>query len=653
MNHKGKDLAALSFNLSQANVYRLLLITGSILLVVLGNMHNYLQPELVYYEEFRYTLAILMLTSAVLSIWSVFFQRHLIAISYISYTLLCLWVIFIAARNHFSGDYWPGMLVLISISGVVFSHFRPFIYFAGVIILAGVVGVGLSAPGLIHPWVIVSLMPLILFFNGMMIHSRALSNQKHHELATFPEYSPTPMIEIGAAGDIRYANEAAQIVFPDLLDLQHLHPLVREVMGYFGTARQHGVVKNIEVKIDDKVYEVLFNYVPAAHSLRLYAADISTRKQFQDALMEREERYRIMVQGTNEALIMTDLEERITFVNQQFCHLFGYLQEEVLGASLSVLLEDNPRPEQVQQRKQNRLEGKSEIYEALLIKKNGERLWTLVSVSPYRDAQTHTVKGSIVAMTDISELKKVEQQLKERNEQMDLFLYKATHDLKGPLASVKGILNIALQDCLQPEIRQYIEMALTSTDRLDSALVDLLHVTRLNKSKLKVEKVDLVALVGEILQSIDHMAERRDVDFNISVRYRDPFPTDRNSLSSVLQNLIVNAVKYKKGGEYQHQVNVIIDHHQQGIQVIVSDNGEGIRPEIQEKIFQMFYRGNKKSRGTGLGLYIVKQSVDKMGGELKLESEVGVGTRFTIYFPALAVAKEEENETEEMEEMHP
>lgn len=646
MDKAGKDLVPLNFYLSQANVYRLLLVVGSVLLVVLGDLHNYFQPDLVYFEEFRYALGLVMLAAALLSVWVTFFYRHLLTISYICYSLLCLWVLFITARSEFASAYWPGMLVLISISGVVFSHFRAFFYFAVSVVAAGVLSVLLVSPHEAQPWLVIALMPVILFFNGIMIRSRALSNQKHHALATFPEYSPTPMIEIGRSGDIRYANEAAQLVFPDLMELQHLHPLVREVMGYFGTARQHGVVKTIEVKLDDKVYEVLFNFVHASNSLRLYAADISTRKQFQDALLEREERYRIMVQGTNEALIMTDLEEKITFVNKQFCLLFGYKRETVLGESLSELLEDDPQPERIELRKQNRLEGKSEIYEALQRKKGGEKIWTLVSVSPYRDIQTDDIKGSIVAITDISELKKVEEQLKERNEQMDLFLYKATHDLKGPLASVKGILNIALQDCLQPEIRQYIEMALTSTDRLDAALVDLLHVTRLNKSRLKVEQVDLLSLVGEVLQSINHMSERRDVELSTNVRYRDPFATDRNSLSSILQNLIVNAVKYKKSeGEYQHQISVTIEAYREGIQLVVADNGEGIREEIQEKIFQMFYRGNKKSRGTGLGLYIVKQSVDKMGGELRLDSRVGEGTTFTIYLPALEL----KSDAEEME----
>lgn len=644
MNKIDRDLGHLSFYLSQANVYRLLLIIGSILLVVLGNLHNYFEPALTSMEEVRYVLAIAMLLSAVLSVWMGFFQRHLIAISYIAYSLLCLWAVFVGAKNEFASSYWPGILVLVSISGVVFSHFRPFTYFSGTIVFAGILAVLFTSPTNTQPWIIITLIPVLLFFNGFMIRSRVMSNQKHHALATFPEYSPTPMIEIGQSGDIRYANEAAQLVFPDLIDLQHLHPLVRQVMGYFGTARQHGVVKTIEINLNSKVYEVLFNYVASSNSLRLYIVDISTRKQFQDAILEREERYRIMVQGTNEALIMTDLEESITFVNKQFCTLFEYDREEVLGKSLSELLEAEPNPEKVKQRKENRLKGKSEIYESLQRKKNGEKIWTLVSVSPYIDIQTQAIKGSIVAMTDIGELKKVEEQLKERNEQMDLFLYKATHDLKGPLASVKGILNIAIQDCLQPEIRQYIEMALTSTDRLDGALVDLLHVTRLNKSKLKVEPVDLLSLVGEILQSIDHMSERRDVDFSPQILYRDPFPTDRNSLTSVLQNLIVNAVKYKKEGEYQHLISITINPYKDGIKIEVKDNGEGIKPEIQEKIFTMFYRGNKRSRGTGLGLYIVKQSVEKMGGTLELDSTYGIGTTFSLYFPALKMEEEEMEE---------
>ncbi|MCB0855382.1 MAG: HAMP domain-containing histidine kinase, partial [Bacteroidetes bacterium] len=259
--------------------------------------------------------------------------------------------------------------------------------------------------------------------------------------------------------------------------------------------------------------------------------------------------------------------------------------------------------------------------------------------SNYRFYITKTsVKDDLIiseADKRLRELKEVEEQLKERNHQMDLFLYKATHDLKGPLTSVVGILNIALQDCLQPEIKQYIELALISTDRLDNAILDLIHVTRLNKAQIKPEPIDCHRIVGEILQSLEHIPGRRQIDFQTDISMRLEFNSDRNSLLSILQNLITNAMKYRRDGDHSHVVNISIQPEKNGIRILVRDNGEGIRPEIQEKVFNMFYRGNKKSKGTGLGLYIVNQSIQKLKGEISIHSVVDEGTTFSVWLPNL------------------
>ncbi len=324
------------------------------------------------------------------------------------------------------------------------------------------------------------------------------------------------------------------------------------------------------------------------------------------------------------------LEGNIMFVNQKFCSLLGRDSQEVLGTPIFNLIEATDA---------------KDIYEGAWLKshirtrelyfkrKKGDLLPALVSLSPYdeNDERTHSIIGTI---TDITALKEVEHQLKERNEQMDLFLYKATHDLKGPLASVKGILNIAEQTCQQPEIEQYIQMALTSTDKLDQALVDLLHVTRLNKAELIIEEVNCHELVEEILFSLQHMPESRNVHFEVEILLKEQFHTDKNTLTTILQNLIVNAIKYKREENYQHIVFVGIKKYGRGIKLEVRDNGEGIRPEIQEKVFNMFYRGNKKSKGTGLGLYIVRQGIDKLKGELDLKSKPGNGTIFMLYIPS-------------------
>ena len=325
-----------------------------------------------------------------------------------------------------------------------------------------------------------------------------------------------------------------------------------------------------------------------------------------------------------------NVEGQVQYVNRQFSNLLGYQAEEVVGTSLFDWIIKDSQPQG------NWLLDSQEPHEILFQLKKGSILPALVNLSTLKEWEDDQIV-IIGSITEITALKNVENQLKERNEQMDLFLYKATHDLKGPLASVKGILDIALQNCQQSEIDQYIRMALTSTDKLDKALVDLLHVTRLNKADLIVEQVNCKELVEEILFSLQHMPESRQVEFDITVEEPAAFFTDKNTLTTILQNLIVNAIKYKREGVEAHVVSVHLHPHEEGIQLRVSDNGEGIKTEIQGKVFTMFYRGNKKSKGTGLGLYIVKQGLDKLGGILKLKSVYGKGTEFLLYIPSSKV----------------
>jgi len=322
-------------------------------------------------------------------------------------------------------------------------------------------------------------------------------------------------------------------------------------------------------------------------------------------------------------------EGTIMFVNKRFCSLLGRNSQEVLGHSIYDLIEASDAKDIYQS---GWLTDHIRTRELYFKRKGGELLPALVSLSPYDEDDEHNT-SIIGTITDITELKEVEFQLKERNEQMDLFLYKATHDLKGPLASVKGILNIAAENSHQPEITQYIQMALTSTDKLDQALIDLLHVTRLNKADLIIEEVNCRELVEEILFSLQHMPESKDVQFEVEISYEDIFHSDKSALTTILQNLIVNAIKYKREDVYQHFVFIGIKRFKAGIKIEIKDNGEGIRNEIQDKVFTMFYRGNRRSKGTGLGLYIVKQGIEKLGGTLDLKSKPQKGTLFTLYIP--------------------
>jgi PAS domain S-box-containing protein len=449
--------------------------------------------------------------------------------------------------------------------------------------------------------------------------------------ASHARLSPTPLLEIDASGQVLYANLAAERTLFALTAPEKAQQLIQMALGHLA---RFPLLSDQEFELMhvDSIYGVKAHYLSDRDSWLLFVSDETAHKDFEDVLKDRDEIFRKLVEGTNEALIMTDADNNIKLVNNQFLNLFGFQESEVLHQNAVSLLMRDSDPDAVDRRHKDRLQGISDVYELEQKRKNGEPLWTLVSASPYRDRNGNVV-GTIAALTDITELKKVERMLKERNEQMDLFLYKATHDLKGPLASIQGILQIAIEQCEQPTVKQYIDMAVTSAGRLDNALVDLIQVTRINKSELQIEPIVIKEVLDEVMASIQHMPDGEGVKLIQDIRMQKAFRTDRASLASILQNLVVNAAKYKRLEESHPEVKIRIYPHLKGIRIEVSDNGEGIAPDMQEKIFMMFYRGNKKSKGTGLGLYIVQKIVEKLNGEITLKSEVGKGSRFTVYLP--------------------
>ncbi|MCB0837059.1 MAG: GHKL domain-containing protein [Bacteroidetes bacterium] len=510
---------------SETTIYQISLVLTAIFLVLSGYIRRNYNPDLVDPILLRYILATGMLIIAIGSFRFTIIKAHLPVIVYFLAFFLSAYLFYLSYDNQFEAYYWVSALVILGVSGMLFPGIREFLFYAGGIIIWFVVLEWILYPEVSTPWLFPCLIPASLILQGLVINYRYSVNQKIAVLASFPENSPMPIIEINENDEIVYANLVANNEFSSLSVSGKTHPLVREFRQIIQKDQNDhsGSPLQTTLHLNDKIYEITYFPVEKSSNYRFYITKTSVKDN----------------------LIISEADKRLR------------------------------------------------------------------------------------------ELKEVEEQLKERNHQMDLFLYKATHDLKGPLTSVVGILNIALQDCLQPEIKQYIELALISTDRLDNAILDLIHVTRLNKAQIKPEPIDCHRIVGEILQSLEHIPGRRQIDFQTDISMRLEFNSDRNSLLSILQNLITNAMKYRRDGDHSHVVNISIQPEKNGIRILVRDNGEGIRPEIQEKVFNMFYRGNKKSKGTGLGLYIVNQSIQKLKGEISIHSVVDEGTTFSVWLPNL------------------
>lgn len=232
------------------------------------------------------------------------------------------------------------------------------------------------------------------------------------------------------------------------------------------------------------------------------------------------------------------------------------------------------------------------------------------------------------------QLRHANNELQIKNIELDNFVYRSSHDLVAPLKSLKGLINVVQLENEIANQHTYFALMHTSVDKLENFIKSILEYSSNNKKGVEMQEVDLHEMLDSILEDLKYYEQAKRIEI---IRNIDPdvrFYSDLKRLKIVLSNLITNSIKYHN----YHQDNPFIEvkaHRIEGnffsIQVI--DNGRGIKAEYVDKIFNMFFRASSSAEGSGLGLYIVKDTVKKIGGEINVSSDYGKGTTFSLLFP--------------------
>jgi signal transduction histidine kinase len=207
--------------------------------------------------------------------------------------------------------------------------------------------------------------------------------------------------------------------------------------------------------------------------------------------------------------------------------------------------------------------------------------------------------------------------------------------LLSPLASVFGLINLANVEDDKTKLHYYFELQEKTLWKLENFVTDLLIYSRNTRLEIGREKIDFDRLVEDSLQLYTHLGNYEKIEKIVKIDQQHAFISDEKRISVILNNLISNAIRYSN--PYQHapylSVNILTDT--QKALVEISDNGLGIASKHIPKIFDMFYRGDATAKGSGLGLFIVKDTVTKLQGTIKVTSEVNQGTTFKITLPSL------------------
>ena len=253
------------------------------------------------------------------------------------------------------------------------------------------------------------------------------------------------------------------------------------------------------------------------------------------------------------------------------------------------------------------------------------------------------ILGAIRKKTEETNRRKAEeallfqnQELTKVNAELDRFVYSVSHNIRAPLMSVLGLLNLARHDLKMKNTEQYenyFSMMEGSINRLDDTLKEIIDYSRNSRTEIKREPLNLRELLDEIFQNLIYVPGAELIEKKIVIEGSPLIFSDRLRLSVVFNNLLSNAIKYRDRGKSNSFITIRLQT-QHDLYITISDNGIGIRPEYLARIFDMFFRATERSDGSGLGLYIVKETIEKMEGTIAVKSEYGEGTTFSMTLPA-------------------
>lgn len=388
--------------------------------------------------------------------------------------------------------------------------------------------------------------------------------------------------------------------------------------------------------------------------------DVSERKKSEEILTGKEERLSGIFNQTSVGIAETDLNGRFVLANEQFCKIVGRSQEELYQLGLQDVTHAGDLAENFWRFERVIKEGIPATIEKRFIRPDGAEVWVKNNISLVRDAQCRPMYVLAVSQ-DITERKQAEKEksqlltqtqalnkeleisqhkllkkndnLKKANDQLDSFVYRISHDLRAPLASVLGLINVCRLDNNENKIDLYLDLMQKSVSRLDNFIHDVINFSKNNRLEVSLQEIDVSSLLAESLEGLEYMDGFGHMDIQSEIHQEAPFYSDVFRLKVICNNLLSNAIKYRKAQVDQSRIKVTIHIGKANTLWEFKDNGQGIAPDKLSLIFGMFYRASATSKGSGLGLYIVQEVVQTLKGSIQVQSELGEGTTFTVTIP--------------------
>lgn len=361
-----------------------------------------------------------------------------------------------------------------------------------------------------------------------------------------------------------------------------------------------------------------------------------------DELKESRNRFELAILGSSGGIWDWNAKTQELFLSPRIASMLGYKKNELrLVESDWILKAIHPDDfDRFEKTFEGHVKKKKPFeIECRFRTKSGEYLWMYDTGHAEWDSNGKVLRmvGTVV---DITKRKKAEHALKEQkemlektNNELDRFVYSTSHDLRAPLSSILGLINIAQVSCDPAELRSLLDMMKGRVDALNTFIDEIIDYSRNSRTGIDKTTVSLFELVGEVIESLQYYENYQKLVFHNNVPKNLTLCTDRGRLKIILNNIFVNAIKYHDPHQEEAFVSLDAEMHKHWVMIRVEDNGIGIDEDIQSQIFDMFFRASEQSVGSGLGLYITKEMTEKLGGQISVTSRKGHGSTFIIKIP--------------------
>lgn len=345
----------------------------------------------------------------------------------------------------------------------------------------------------------------------------------------------------------------------------------------------------------------------------------------------------------NSSLVaLCDSDGRVTYINNNLYQISGLDEEKAVGQSYQVFKPDFRQLRLYAEMQQVLQQG--HIWKGSLKfhrSPDGTPYWLQVSVTPFLDGDNQPYQYLVIA-NDITDQKLAEEQLtihnlelKKINNELDRFVYSASHDLRAPLVSILGLLNVAKLDTDEESRKRYFDMMELSVNKLDRFVQEIIDYSRNSRLEVRREALEFAPIIQDIFEHLQFLENGKRVKMEIDIEGESEFYSDKNRIGVIFNNLVSNAIRYQSLRRELSWIKVRIRITKKEALITFADNGQGISKEYLHRIFDMFFRATYDNYGSGLGLYIVKETLAILKGQIHVESQLNVGTTFHIKIPNL------------------